>query len=100
MDKIFLIIKREFLSRVKKRSFLLATILIPLIFPSVIGGMIYLRIQSEENKEQEVCCCLFLLQRRNQSNKSLQPKNHVDQDDNNNGDGHARHSIPHPPHHF
>ena len=53
-NKVFLIIQREFLTRVKKKSFLLATLLIPLIFPAVIGGMIYLAIQNEKNKEQEV----------------------------------------------
>ena len=53
-NKVFLIIQREFLTRVKKKSFLLATLLIPLVFPAVIGGMIYLAIQNEKNKEQEV----------------------------------------------
>jgi len=42
------------MSRVKKRSFLLATILVPLIFPAIIIGMIYLKEESEKNKEQEV----------------------------------------------
>lgn len=42
------------MSRVKKRSFLLATILVPLIFPAVIGGMIYFKLQEEKNKKQEV----------------------------------------------
>lgn len=54
MKKIFLVIQREFMSRVKKKSFLLATLLVPLIFPAIIGGMVYLRIQDEKNKEQEV----------------------------------------------
>ncbi|MBC6410219.1 MAG: ABC transporter permease [Ekhidna sp.] len=54
MNKIFLVIQREFMSRVKKRSFLLATILVPLVFPAIIIGMIYVKQQSEENKEQEV----------------------------------------------
>ncbi len=53
MNKIILIIKREFLSRVKKRSFLLATILVPLIFPAVFGLLIYLKVQDEQNAEQE-----------------------------------------------
>lgn len=52
MNKIWLIIQREFLSRVKKRSFLIATILVPLLFPSIIGGMIYFAIQQDENAEQ------------------------------------------------
>lgn len=53
MNKIFLVIQREFLSRVKKKSFLLATILVPLIFPAVIAGMYYLKEENEKNKEQE-----------------------------------------------
>ncbi len=54
MNKIFLVIQREFMSRVKKKSFLLATILVPLIFPAVIGVMVYIKMQEEENKEQEL----------------------------------------------
>ncbi len=42
MNKIWLIIQREFLTRVQKKSFLIATILVPLIFPAIIGGLIYL----------------------------------------------------------
>ena len=42
------------MSRVKKKSFLLATILVPLIFPAVIGVMVYVKMQEEQNKEQEV----------------------------------------------
>ncbi|MEM6642872.1 MAG: ABC transporter permease [Bacteroidota bacterium] len=53
MNKIFLIIQREFMTRVKKKSFLLATILVPLIFPAVIGAMVYVKMQEEKNKEQE-----------------------------------------------
>lgn len=53
MNKIFLVIQREFMSRVKKKSFLLATILVPLIFPAIILGMVYLKEESEKNKEQE-----------------------------------------------
>ncbi|GAB4239227.1 MAG: ABC transporter permease [Ekhidna sp.] len=54
MNKIFLVIQREFMSRVKKKSFLLATILVPLIFPAIILGMVYLKEESEKNKEQSV----------------------------------------------
>lgn len=54
MNKIFLVIQREFMSRVKKKSFLLATILVPILFPAIIGGMIYLAVQNEKNKELEV----------------------------------------------
>lgn len=53
MSKIGLVIKREFDSRVKKKSFLLVTILVPLLFPAIIGGMIYFAIQESKNAEQE-----------------------------------------------
>lgn len=52
MHKIFLIIQREFLSRVKKRSFLIATLLVPILIPTLIGGMIYFAVQQEKNVEQ------------------------------------------------
>ena len=42
MKQIFLVLKREYMVRVKKRSFLLATILTPLIFPALIATIYYL----------------------------------------------------------
>ena len=51
MNKMFLILQREFLSRVKKKSFLLTTILVPLIFPLLIGGIFYLINKEESNAE-------------------------------------------------
>lgn len=45
MKKIFLIIKREYLSRVKKKSFLIITFLVPLLFIVMWGGVIALSIQ-------------------------------------------------------
>jgi len=53
MSKIGLVIKREFESRVKKKSFLLATILVPLLFPAIIGGMVYFAIEESKNAEQQ-----------------------------------------------
>lgn len=53
MSKIGLVIKREFDSRVKKKSFLLATILVPLLFPAIIGGMLYFAIEESKNAEQQ-----------------------------------------------
>lgn len=48
MNKILLIIKREFLNRVQKKSFLLTTILVPLIFPAIMGIMIYIVIKQSQ----------------------------------------------------
>jgi ABC-2 type transport system permease protein len=54
MNKVFLIIQREFLNRVQKKSFLIATIFIPLIFPAIMGVLAYVAIQQEKNAEKEV----------------------------------------------
>ncbi|MDI1324154.1 MAG: ABC transporter permease [Algoriphagus sp.] len=52
MNKIWLVIQREFLSRVKKKSFLLATLLTPLIFPAIMG--IFVWIATEEKEAQSL----------------------------------------------
>ncbi|HTJ49789.1 MAG TPA: ABC transporter permease [Cyclobacteriaceae bacterium] len=54
MNKIILIIQREFLNRVQKKSFLIATIVIPLIFPSIIGLLVYISKEQEKNAKKEV----------------------------------------------
>jgi len=53
MSKIGLVIKREFESRVKKKSFLLVTLLVPLIFPAIMGVMVYFAMEEEKNAEQK-----------------------------------------------
>lgn len=54
MNKIVLIIKREYLSRVKKRSFLLVTFLVPLAIIGIYGLTIYLTARSFENSKATV----------------------------------------------
>ncbi len=54
MNKVLLIIQREFLNRVQKKSFLLTTILVPLIFPAIMGVMIYIVIEQSKSTEIEV----------------------------------------------
>lgn len=51
MSKVGLIIKREYLSRVRKKTFILSTILTPLLFAGVIGTVIYITVKnvSHEN---------------------------------------------------
>ncbi|MEX2595126.1 MAG: ABC transporter permease [Anditalea sp.] len=44
MNKILLVIKREYLARVKKKSFLLATLITPLIFPTIMGIFLWIAI--------------------------------------------------------
>ncbi|MCF8297664.1 MAG: ABC transporter permease [Saprospiraceae bacterium] len=50
MNKISLIIKREYLTRVKKRSFIVMTILGPILMASIMIIPIWLAISSEEDK--------------------------------------------------
>jgi ABC-2 type transport system permease protein len=54
MNKVWLIIQREFLNRVQKKSFLVATILVPLIFPAIIAGLAYVEKQQEKSRGKEV----------------------------------------------
>ena len=54
MNKVWLIFQREFLNRVQKKSFLIATILIPLIFPAIIGGMLYVFMKQQEGATKHV----------------------------------------------
>lgn len=54
MNKIWLIIQREFLNRVQKKSFLITTILVPLIFPAIIGGMIWYMVKEAETAKADV----------------------------------------------
>ncbi|SFC09642.1 ABC-2 type transport system permease protein [Parapedobacter composti] len=54
MNKILLIIKREYLSRVKKRSFLLVTFLVPLFIIGIYALTIYLTAESFRNSDAHV----------------------------------------------
>jgi len=54
MSKIWLVVQREFLNRVQKRSFLVATILIPLIFPAIMALLLYFAKAQQLNAEAEV----------------------------------------------
>jgi ABC-2 type transport system permease protein len=49
MGKIGLIIKREYLTRVRNRTFILTTILTPLLFVVFIAGSIYLSVKGKED---------------------------------------------------
>ncbi|EOZ99727.1 membrane protein, putative [Indibacter alkaliphilus LW1] len=49
MGKVWLVIKREYLSRVQKKSFLLATLLTPLIFPAIMGIFLWIALDESES---------------------------------------------------
>ena len=46
MHKIWLIIKREYLTKVRKKTFILSTVLFPLLYLALIFGSTYLSSQS------------------------------------------------------
>ncbi len=49
MNKIFIIIKREYLTRVRKKTFIISTILFPLLYLGLIFGMGYIADKSKQN---------------------------------------------------
>jgi len=49
MNKIWIIARREFLSRVQKKTFLLTTILLPVVIFGLYGLIIYFSVKSSEN---------------------------------------------------
>ena len=70
MKKIGLIIQQEFLKRVRKKSFLLLTILVPLIFPAIIGGITFLGVRETETAKPEN------IQVRNEGKIALENSSH------------------------
>ena len=60
MNKILLIIKREYLSRVKKKSFILMTILGPILMVGIMIVPIWLSMQKTEKQKVQVIDESFL----------------------------------------
>lgn len=54
MDKILLVIQREYLSRVQKKSFLLATLLTPLIFPAIMGVFLWIALDGSDKSALKI----------------------------------------------
>ena len=50
MNKIFIIIQREYLSRVKKRSFLILTFLTPVLIAGIYAFMIWMMLKDDTEK--------------------------------------------------
>ncbi|MDG2164760.1 MAG: ABC transporter permease, partial [Flavobacteriales bacterium] len=56
MNKILLIIKREYLSRVRKKSFIIMTILGPVLMAGLILAPILLMDSSDDEKKEIWVC--------------------------------------------
>lgn len=60
MNKIFLIIQREYISRVRKKSFIVMTILGPILMAGIWIAPIYLALKKQEKQKMEVIDESFL----------------------------------------
>lgn len=54
MKQVFLILRREYLTRVKKKSFLLATLLTPLVLPTIIFAIIFFANRDKDSRHEEI----------------------------------------------
>jgi ABC-2 type transport system permease protein len=54
MNKTWLIIKREYLSRVRKKTFILSTILTPLLFAALIAAVVFITVSNVRNEKVAV----------------------------------------------
>jgi len=50
MNKTWLITKREYLTRVKKKTFILSTFLTPLLFAGVIAAIVFITIHNSDKE--------------------------------------------------
>ncbi|MDR2272132.1 MAG: ABC transporter permease [Sphingobacterium sp.] len=73
MHKIVLIIQREYLSRVKKRSFIVMTFAVPLFFFALYAGMFYLTKKSFKDAHTEV----FIIDQQGDFANKLQSNKNV-----------------------
>ncbi|MEI6946218.1 ABC transporter permease [Paraflavisolibacter sp. H34] len=71
MNKTALIIKREYLSRVRKKTFIISTILTPLLFACVIGAVIYFTVKNVRNEKVAVVDNTGILKSNLESSNSV-----------------------------
>jgi len=71
MNKILLIIQREYLTRVRNKTFILSTILTPLLFAGLIVTVTYISIKNFENEKIAVVDNGNILQGNLENSKTL-----------------------------
>jgi ABC-2 type transport system permease protein len=71
MNKIWLVIKREYLTRVRNKTFILSTILLPLFFIGFIFASAYFSIQSDEEQRIAVVDSNGIFKNSFQSDKAI-----------------------------
>lgn len=71
MNKTWLIVKREYLSRVKKKTFILSTVLTPLLFAVIIGVVVFITVKNVRNEKIAVVDPSGILKSGLESSKSV-----------------------------
>jgi ABC-2 type transport system permease protein len=71
MNKTWLIIKREYLSRVRKKTFILSTILTPLLFAGVIAVVVFITVKDARSAKVAVVDPNGIFKSNLENNKSV-----------------------------
>src|SRR6185436_4525471 len=71
MNKIWLIIKREYLTRVRNKTFLLSTFLFPIVIVAFVVGSVFLAIKSKNKSRIAVINDPGFLQKNLESDSSF-----------------------------
>src|SRR5215213_867959 len=71
MSKVGLIIKREYLSRVRKKTFILTTILTPLLFIGMISAVVFITAKNVRNEKLAVVDTQGILKSNLKNSKSV-----------------------------
>lgn len=83
MNKIGLIIRREYLSRVRKKTFILTTILTPLLFIGLIAAVIFITVKNVRNEKVAVVDTNGILKAHLQNSESVSYSFRTDVDTGN-----------------
>ena len=71
MNKIWLIIKREYLTRVRNRTFILSTFLTPLFFAALIGIIVFITIKNTDKEKVAIIDTSGVFKKQIDSVKSI-----------------------------
>jgi len=72
MSKIWLIIQREYLTRVKNRTFILSTFLTPIFFAALIGIIVFITIKNTDKEKVAIIDNSGIFKKYTDSVKSIQ----------------------------
>jgi ABC-2 type transport system permease protein len=71
MNKTWIIIKREYLSRVKKKTFILSTLLTPIIIAGVLGAIVFITVKNISEEKIAVVDSQGILKSNLESTKTV-----------------------------